>query len=154
MFGSRIEESIYVKGLCQVALDHPLVHVDHIGLCEMPDDAEMSTVLTCLVTVRLKADELIKDQFREFAAGGVALVLLRTDQFRSLNAEHSNSHFWQDDSESQLERHVNRVAIADLRNFDKVMLRSRPMLQFLGAVCIQTSGRGRHRRSVAGWDFT
>lgn len=149
MFGSRVEKTIYLKGLCKIVVDHPLVDVDHVGLAELPDDAELASVPTGLVTIRFEPDELVKDQLREFAAGMVPLVLFRSDQLRSLNSEHSNTHFWQGDPEAELERYVKRVAVRDFSDFYEMVVRSRPLLQFIGAVSVKTARTSRHRRSVS-----
>lgn len=148
MFGSRVEESVYVKGLCQVSIDHPLVDVDHVGFMDLPQDAELASVLTCLITVRLQADELVKDQLREFASGMVPAVFFHADKLRSLNAKHANSHFWQKDPEAELNGYVHRVAIADLRHFHEVMIGSRPMLQFIGNVGVEFARASGHRRRL------
>lgn len=148
MFGSCIEETVYVKGLCQILIYQPTVDVDHVGFTVQPEDAQLSAMLTCLVTVRLEADETIKDQLRKLAAGMMATVLVHADKLRSLNAEKANTHFWKFDTEAQLNRTMDGVTIADLRNFHQVMIGSRPLLQFIGAISVKTARSSGHRRSI------
>jgi len=148
MFGSCIEESVYVKGLCEVAVDHPLVDVDHLGLCMMPDDPEFPSVLTCLITVRLKADELIEYKARQFTSGRLSVWLVGPDELRSLNAQQSNTNFWKQDAKPQLYRNVNSVSVADFSHRYQMMIGPCPMLQFIGAVSVKSATASGHRRSI------
>ena len=148
MFGSRIEESVYVKGLCEVAINHPLVDVDHLGMCMMPEDPEFASILACLITVRLKADEAIKDKARKFAAGGLSVWLVSPDELRSLNAQQANADFWKQDTKPKLYRNVDSVAVADFSHKYQMMIGPCPMLQFIGDIRVQSASASGHRRSV------
>ncbi len=150
MMGSCIEESVYVKGLCQILVHHPAVDVDEIGIDVVPKHAEFSSVLTSLVTIRFKAEEVIKDKLCKATAAFGSRELFAADQLRGLDAEKANSHFWKFDSESELDRHVNRVAVRYLRDFYQMVLRSRPMFQFIGTVSVKSARSSGHRRSIHG----
>lgn len=148
MFGSRIEPAVYLKGLGQILIEHPSVDVDQVVIEHRPDDAEISTVFVGLITVRFKADPLIEDQLRKFAAGMVARELFGADQLRCIYAQEPHSHFWKQDAEAKLDRHVNGVAVAHLLNAGDELVRVRPLLQFFGKVRVKSAGSSRHRRSV------
>ncbi len=149
MLGSCIEKTIYLKGLCKVVNDHPLVDVDHLGLCIVPKNAELSSMLTGLVTVRLKYDPLIEDQAREFALGGLSVWLVRPDQLRGLNAQQTNADFWKENPKAKLQRNVDGVAVAHFSHRHQVMVGPCPMLQFIGTVSVKTARASGHRRSLS-----
>lgn len=148
MLGSAIEKSIYVKGLCQIVINHPLIDVDHFGMIVVPNYSKLSSVFSGLVTVRLQANKFVEDKVRKLASRMMPLVLFSADELRGVNAEQAYADFWKQNPKAELYRNMNRVTVRNFSHACQVIVGPCPLLQFVGTVSVKSAAVSGHRCSI------
>ncbi len=134
-----VEVSVHLEGLCKIITDHPLIDVHQFAVMRNPENGEPSAVPTCLIAMRFDTNPRVAYELGEFAAGVNTGVLLNADQLRSVYSQEPRADFWEHDTEAELNRYVNRIAIGYLGDFAKVLMGRRPLLQFIGAIRVEPS---------------
>lgn len=133
-----VETSIYIEGLCEFHLQHPLVNVGQVAISWKPKYSKPTTILTALVSVRLDTNPLVQNLLCQLPFAVDPLVFLGAEEFWSIDAQKPNADFWHDDTESEFHRYVNAVAIGNLRDDPNVLMWVRPLLKFIGEIRVKT----------------
>lgn len=139
MAGLRVEETVYLEGLCQIFVHHPAVDVDQFAVGWEPKDCEPSPVSTGLIGIRFDADPSVMDQLFKLSSRFVSCVLVGSDQLRSIDAQEPDANFWKRNSEAELYNYVHGVAVRNFCDLAEIVVGHCPLLQFIGQPRVQTS---------------
>lgn len=134
-----VKETVYLEGLCQLFIEHPAVNVDQFAIGWEPQHGEPPTVSACLIGVSFDADPSLMDELFQLSGGVVPRVLVRSQQLRCINSQEANANFWKHHPEPELNAYVHCVSVRNLGDLTDVVMRRRPLLQFIGQPRVQTS---------------